>query len=879
VGIAQWPSLAVGYTLSGDGTADPSIALTLTLQLQRYTVSAELSAECALRNAETDRAAYARADAQLAQPGVAFALTTSLEQSAGAAPVNHPLDIAPFRSFVTSARPALDALPSPVSIGMAPVSLAAKLAAPIVPLRVTVTQSRDPASIAPGDNRIPDLTPSAVDAMPQNALRNVFALDAFARSVEAALPGVHVATGEPDGDHNDASGRRLWLVNVASPRGPAMTFAFEPASEVRSFAIPPLSTSLASGTATVIPYVAGSGLSGTPEPRAFAAIDLDAWASTFLEAMDLVALRDDVVSANGVSPSDAETIAGAKRALATAIAARLEDVLARDGAGESGSSARRRDAAIAAMQRLLNVALANAYAVESIVQAAVVVTTPDMQHVPHLSGRPVLTQPGTDSPVLDASFLPGMVRLSNAHGAPALASFPLAVHAPENARSVTVSIGYEVVEIEHASSWLTLIHPLDPAMLAGVTLPIPLRTYPRPPSFGAAGAAPSFAAPVGTNELVRWDARATWVQHAADQDEIVLAIGLGTAHHDPSSRMHHHSSNVALFAALAQFITVWPDVRDDLTMPAQREPGAPLNTAPAGALAALAKIATAVAAAWPPDAPAPRALHAAEPATPAAIAPGTYGYKLTWPRDDNADLSTVTVIAESENPPLPWPELAVDAGLGMRALSLQTSTPAQAVYAYPPGIPKVTALTYQATVRQLDIMTIASFALRASVVRNAVLIDGEATSPSFVCRTPYVGPTAPLIPMLRIDTNFDIGSGTVHQLEPPLKTFLSDLLKRESAAPGSQRALHVAVSYGEDPLPAIPIALIPSVLLTINGDGGASIHAFAHALAETVAAWDAQVQAPHTNAAVLFDVSVLPVNAGAGDEPLLVARSVRYVLV
>ncbi|HEV2642856.1 MAG TPA: hypothetical protein VGT98_09125, partial [Candidatus Elarobacter sp.] len=349
MGIAQWPSLAVGYRLSGDGAADPAVALTLTLQLDAYTVSPELSVERALRNAETDRATYARAGPQLAEPGVGFALSTTLEHSVGGTPVSHPLDIEPFRSFVTSALAFLDALCATqpadfdVSIGTAPIPVAAKFAGPIVPLRVTVTQTRDPASI---------------EATPQGALRSLFALDAFARSVETALPGVHVATDELGGGDDDAFGRRLWLVNAASPRGPVVKFAFEPASEVRSFAIPPLSTSLASGSVMVTPYVTGSGLSGAPEPRVFAAIDLDTWAFTFLEAMDLVPAPDDAL----------DTITGAKRALATAIAARVQHVLAHDTAGESGSSARRRDAAIAAVQRSLHAALANAYAIQCVVQ-------------------------------------------------------------------------------------------------------------------------------------------------------------------------------------------------------------------------------------------------------------------------------------------------------------------------------------------------------------------------------------------------------------------------------------------------------------------------------------------------------------------------------
>jgi hypothetical protein len=521
VSIAQWPSLAVGYTLTGDGTADLAVAIALRLELDRYAVSPALGADVAIHNAATDRAAYEHAVNQLAQPHVRFALSTTLEPAAGGEPVSHPLDVVPFRRFVMSAWTVLDAitnagsarrapyraqqsdvdlgtiaakfaendagrlgtidrdvpglfqigtavhdaasgtsvvtgaqstfaslvdafaeqghtvtaeslardnattanlvqpgalwltppmialaqgggaadtltriaerygtsvetvarmnagvrgflaqdvvlpayggvthttgandtlnaligvytppggtapriddlanafadvaliapgtlvLPAPVSIEMT-VHVAPSFAAPIVPLRVTVVQSRDPASIAPGDNR----APTAVEVPPQNVGRNSFSLDAFARSVERALPGVRVAIAEPAVD-DEPAGRRLWLVNFTSPRGAALAFAFGPPTAVRSFAIPPLSTSLVSGTAAVTPYVSGTGLAGTSQALVFAQVDLDAWASTFLDAMDLVLAPASAVPAQDVSRADFERIVEAKRALAAAIA-------------------------------------------------------------------------------------------------------------------------------------------------------------------------------------------------------------------------------------------------------------------------------------------------------------------------------------------------------------------------------------------------------------------------------------------------------------------------------------------------------------------------------------------------------------------------------
>jgi hypothetical protein len=170
------------------------------------------------------------------------------------------------------------------------------------------------------------------------------------------------------------------------------------------------------------------------------------------------------------------------------------------------------------------------------------------------------------------------------------------------------------------------------------------------------------------------------------------------------------------------------------------------------------------------------------------------------------------------------------------------------------------------------------------------LVDGVATRRPFVYRTPYAGFPAPLIPRLRIDQDVDIGSGSMNELEAALRAFRRGLLGRADAPSGSQRALRVAVSYGYDlsavdraaaaaggPVTTVPITLVPSALLRISGDG-ASIDAFAHDLAAVIAAWNMQASPSRASAALFFDISVFAEDADPTDEPLLVARSVRYAL-
>jgi hypothetical protein len=166
-----------------------------------------------------------------------------------------------------------------------------------------------------------------------------------------------------------------------------------------------------------------------------------------------------------------------------------------------------------------------------------------------------------------------------------------------------------------------------------------------------------------------------------------------------------------------------------------------------------------------------------------------------------------------------------------------------------------------------------------------------------------------VIPLLLVDGDFDAGNGSVHHLHAALQAFFRGLLDRPSAPAGSQRILRVAVSYGyelsldadsdaaadegdanadEDdafaPMAMVPITLFPSVPLTINGDNGTSIDAFARDLADVVVAWNAQAKPSHANASLFFDVTVFPYHASAppnasdAGKPLLIARSVRYAL-
>src|SRR5207248_2291955 len=129
-------------------------------------------------------------------------------------------------------------------------------------------------------------------------------------------------------------------------------------------------TALISDTASITPYVSGVGLSGTPVSMTFQSIDLDAWASAFLEAVDLFLSPSYAVPAWAQDAADFATIVTAKRTLANAISVRVRPILGTSPAPPAALA----DAQAALLQAMF-VRLSTAYSVNSLAQVPVSVTS------------------------------------------------------------------------------------------------------------------------------------------------------------------------------------------------------------------------------------------------------------------------------------------------------------------------------------------------------------------------------------------------------------------------------------------------------------------------------------------------------------------------
>ncbi len=803
----------------------------------------------------------------------------------------------------------------PVEINSNGVAITPHFTQAVFPLAVNVTTSRDEKWVDPDFSTVASVLQAVTSIRPEpdqaqaSDNNSPFTFNQFANALQAAIEGLFAATGSSPAEGDSPNASTFWAVNLGNAAGPQLGYQFR-GDETEYFALPPLSTSLQGGTVNIKPYVSGQTppLSGPEQAQTFKAVDMDVWLDTFLQGIDLFLSPAYAVPAYALSPDDVTSVITDKKSLAQKLSQLVTWVL-------QGPQQTSLHDAQAAMQQALLTQLSSAFTVDTLVQVPVTVTssTTDPLAAPRLSGKVGLA--GSASQQLPNAFSFSTAKVALTNGS-ATATFLFSVKAPASSKDAALDLQYNVTELElpnpHAvigdyegSSWLKFLQPLpvqsgpSSSLIGKVDIPIPLRAYPSPLLMVAQTATASYQSPSDTDDLVRWDATTNWAHQDADQDEIALRMEVATADSGALNRTLNTSDTDALFAALAQFIAVWPAVSNDLARLTTRAPGAAPDPIAYGALAAFAMMVDAVTTVWPTalltKSPRPAADNVA-----AEIVPGTYEYTLIRQLDGGQYLSTLTVLANAANPATLWPEFAVDDGNGMNPLTLTSSSSSQAIYTYPANVPKGQSLTYSLTLPKLDVVMIPDFELSASVTRNADLVS-TPTNSLFIYSTPYTGFPSPLIPLLVFGDDFPIGAGSTQQLEAALAAFLEGLLDRPTT-PGTSRTLRVAGSYGYhitqgggvasavrgpksaiaaqkvELVPRLPIVLVPSIELEINGDDNASIAAFAKDLAGFIVEWDGQVKPSHTNASLFFDVCLFSASASSNNKPLLIVSAVQYSL-
>jgi LysM repeat protein len=755
-------------------------------------------------------------------------------------------------------------------------------------------------------------------------------IEAFAKSLQDAIPGIAVATGQADGTPGNAP-VTIWGVNFSSSISTPVALTFGEASSVQFFALPPLSTSLLSGTFNIQPYITGSGL-GAAVSQTFQAVDLDVWLNTFLSAIDLVLSSSYAVPGYSLSPTAIESLIGCKADLALYVSQRVEYVLS---GASSGSLA---DAQTALYQAMLN-QLSNAITVNTLVQVPVTVSsTFSGDLAPLLSGK--ITVPGATPDEVNA-FSFSTTKIDLADGA-STATFLFTVKSPASQPNATLNMQYDIVEMEvptgpaligeyQPSNWLRFILARTPESIGSVEIPIPLRAYPSPVALVSQVAQQAVCEPASVSDLLLWNFDFVYQHQDAQQDSPTVQVTFGSGASTLSAfgrgprskrlRIGRHESvtsgvvNVqGIFQNLAQFMAVWPALQADLGLLPYTAPGTTTIAAQV-AIETFEKLVGNVLTAW----------YQTDDALFAGISGGkvyTWAMQKEGTSDMSPTLSTLTISAPP-NPTELWPVVyATWNGEERQLTPVGSPTTTQAVYQYPSGIPLNAVLpqrfvfnvaeleelrpvlrlfrpmdtpsasatqTYQ--FNKLNVLESTSGLAGVSIMRNGSLISGTPTNSDFVYQTPLSSFPNAAVPSIFASNAINIGSGDTSGIAAALQSVFETLFA--DVPSGSKVNIRLACSYSYTlataisgggtnavtTMPALlPVFLVPSYAFNPQTDEDPNTQtSFVAQVQWFIDEWTKNNGPKTTNGAFAFDLTVLSPNASSL-QPLIRATTLLYSL-
>jgi hypothetical protein len=771
------------------------------------------------------------------------------------------------------------------------------------------------------------LTPRAapIGAAVVGEQEQVASLRAFAERFQQAFPELHLALGD-EYPHKrsqlpfplaDEVSRPLWAVRMGAAGidyniGESFPFFFSPA---------PLANTLLSGAVEVDTYSGASGLDTTAKVSTrVEALDINVLARDFLAAIENFLEPASAVPAAALSEGARESVHAIlehKRTLASAIAAQVTHILAQtDGADISA----RRDRAAELLRQQLLIDLAEAYDIETLVQYNVEVTLArepgwGAGNAARLAGQPVLLAEDEALRSLSFTLSPARIPLTPAatpgQAASSSLTFFFNTRTPERLRAVTLPLAFRVTELEYdivdvpggegyqASSWLTFILPLDPVerrpedpaaarnYIGDVTAPIPLRTAPVPPSLVLHRVE---ADPDSLEELAKireW--QYTYVYESLNlevaQDRVESSV---TYNAPPPSGVEMAAPPPALFGALVNFATVYPQLLPDL----QALAGTPDAEVAGRAVAALESLVGRVAQAWreasarPRDGAARPTVHRADYVI--AETGAGEGRQVRVTRADAAlafPLVTVPRFRTEDTPP-------ANGASAEFSYTFAPKTPEEA--ARDPVFGESSIPDRVLSIPNLDIVNRQSAWGAIWLARNKELAPGRETNPAFVFQTPQIRFSTNVTPLLVNSERWYIdaegGPGKLGLEGPPdprertldghLEALFATILPETAGQPYD---VQVAVRYAfalashgdEDLVSALPVTLSPRVRVEAGASMREATAALRTALARELQGWLARNRPRETKGMFVFSVAIF---AHGANQPLLHIQDLRLRL-
>lgn len=594
IGLSAWPNTRAVYTYQGQAT-QVSLALLLSLDLQAYAGSDEQARERAGKDLALYRQVWFQLDQSYAGLDLPWcdsrAVTVELRNSLLAQPLTQ-LDeqqSQPLRDYIEAVIRYLAqrasgsaGAPAPAATLTLPVDTQALAQGAILPLSLTLTLRRCPALVEPDVAGLEGgvAVTSTLLPCPDAVGTSISGYSQFARDFEALFqqPGswlTRVGSGTADpGATPDGRSQTLWACRFALQDGaPGIRYQLDEAPGY--FAARPISHTLTSASVRLYPdYHPDQPFpSGEMAVLNLTGVDQNTWFETALKAVDSflsptytppVFLLDTLLGhTDPLSEGWLARVLKAKQRLADDIASTLEPIL--DTGPQAGPT--RAAAAEKLRQALLN-QLYSAYSTTAIVGFAM---TGRADGAPvALYGQPTVpgagpTAPGNDNYAFGSARAPlastdsdsAMAFAFNSRNEKAQSYVPLHLdwqvsHLEHDARSVGVE-GYV------QSNWISLISgPLQLPLAAGrvMNLPVLLRALPQPPTIQLQSASRWCDQPQAPADLSKWTYAFETLYQSSAQDNLNLSIALNT----PQGALRSAGDTDALVSALAQFVTVYPQV-------------------------------------------------------------------------------------------------------------------------------------------------------------------------------------------------------------------------------------------------------------------------------------------------------------------------------
>jgi LysM repeat protein len=420
--------------------------------------------------------------------------------------------------------------------------------------------------------------------------------------------------------------------------------------------------------------------------------------------------------------------------------------------------------------------------------------------------------------------------------------FLLNVPKTRERKTLLANLDYQLNELEYdiadvtgsggfsSSNWLSFILPITAAnhptavtttLLGQAAVPLVLRAYPELPVLREQSSRPAvpILPPNFPDNLLaarKWEYQFTYEQMRAAQDATFLTVNYNNASSLLPGPLGGEQLK-ELFAALAQFNFVWPDLKkillgliDPATVAAQPQV---LKNAIATFVGLVKTISDKWAAFWLPNAAA-NALPAPQPSSfQAEIVP------IVDARTDTPGLRSLVLQAQNlaGYDFAQYPEIAYyDAKQGAYVELAKTPTTnlLEVIYQVPAPLLAYQRLTWRYTFDALDVITQENAAAAIVVKRNTELLPQAKTADAFVYETPAVSFATPTIPSLLRNEFIDARTSPTETLAQAVQAIFDALL----GAGAQDHTLKVVVRYGYELatplLSAAPADITPGAIVS-----------------------------------------------------------------